>query len=146
MFRSVLLATAAITLAIAPPASADFGRMFPGLPGLTDQTNQQLADLAQTQLDPNADAGDNLAVPSGFTYGGQFLDHDLTSDAQPQPFAPINPVGLPNGRTFKLDLDSVYGGGPIASPQLYETDRLHLRVANPNVNGVADLPRNPDGS
>jgi hypothetical protein len=102
--------------------------------------------LAQTQLDPNADAGDNLQVPSGFTYGGQFVDHDLTSDLSPQPFAPVNPVGLPNARTFRLDLDSVYGSGPAGSPQLYAADRAHLRVANPNVNGVPDLPRNGDGS
>jgi hypothetical protein len=146
LLRHVLVAALAGTLAFAAPAQADFGRMFPALPGLTDQTPQQLADLAQGMQDPNADTGDNLQVPSGFTYGGQFLDHDLTSDASPQPFAPVNPVGLPNGRTFRVDLDSVYGGGPAASPQLYEADRTHLRVQAPSANGVFDLPRNPDGS
>jgi hypothetical protein len=145
--QRVLVAIAlAGTLSFAAPAQADFGRMFPSLPGLTDQTPQQLADLAQTQLDPNADTGDNLAVPSGFTYGGQFVDHDLTSDLTPQPFSPVNPVGIPNARTFRLDLDSVYGGGPAASPQLYEADRTHFRVQAPSATGVFDLPRNPDGS
>jgi hypothetical protein len=134
------------TLSFAAPAQADFGRLFPSLPGLTDQTPQQLADLANTQLDPNATTGDNLAVPSGFTYGGQFVDHDLTSDLTPQPFAPVNPVGIPNARTFRLDLDSLYGSGPASSPQIYEADRTHLRVTRSNANGVPDLARNPDGS
>jgi hypothetical protein len=39
-----------------------------------------------------------------------------------------------------MNLDSVYGGGPDANPELYEADRKHLKV-----NG-RDLPRNPDGS
>jgi hypothetical protein len=146
--RHTILAASLVLVAGALPASAhaDFGRSFPALPGLTQQSAQQLADLAQTQLDPNADAGDNLAVPSGFTYGGQFMDHDLTSDASPQPFTPVNPVGLPNGRSFRLDLDSVYGSGPSGSPQLYAADGKHLLVQADNGNGVPDLPRNADGS
>ena len=51
---------------------------------------------------------------------------------------------LTNGRTFRLDLDSVYGGGPTVSPQLYAGDRF--KVQEPNANGVRDLPRNADGS
>jgi hypothetical protein len=123
-------------------AHADFGRMFPGAPGLADQTNQQLADLAQGMLDPNLAEGDNLQVPSGFTYGGQFLDHDLTLDVTPQPMAPVNPVGLANGRTFRLDLDSVYGNGPTGSPELYDGPRFRVGTSN----GQPDLPRRPDGS
>jgi hypothetical protein len=53
---------------------------------------------------------------------------------------------LPNGRTFRLDLDSVYGGGPLVSPQLYEADGKHFKTQADNGNGVTDLPRNPDGS
>jgi hypothetical protein len=144
MTRRTLILTGLLTLTLAAPAQADFGRMFPRAPGFTDPSAQQLADLAQTMLDPNADTGDNLQVPSGFTYGGQFLDHDLTLDVTPQPFAPVDPVGLPNGRTFRLDLDSVYGAGPNWSPQLYEADGAHLRVGASF--GQPDLPRNPDGS
>jgi hypothetical protein len=144
MMRRALLVSVLLAVTFAVPAEADFGRMFPRAPGFTDPSAQQLADLAQTMLDPNADAGDNLVVPSGFTYGGQFADHDLTLDVTPQPFAPVDPVGLPNGRTFRLDLDSVYGAGPAGSPQLYEADRVHFRVGVSF--GQPDLPRNPDGS
>lgn len=140
----VLFVAALITVTIVPAARADFGRMFPRAPGFTDPSAQQLADLAQTMLDPNLDAGDNLQVPSGFTYGGQFADHDLTLDLTAQPTAPVNPVGLPNSRTFRLDLDSVYGNGPAGSPQLYEADRAHFRIGSSF--GQPDLPRNADGS
>ena len=128
-----------------------FGFMLPGLTGFTSPSVQQFADLAQTQLDPNISAplpgnADNPALPSGFTYLGQFIDHDLTKDLLPQPSTPVDPTTLVSGRNFRFDLDSVYGGGPDRSPQLYEADRLHFKVQNPNPNGVRDLPRNPDGS
>jgi hypothetical protein len=44
--------------------AGQFGRLFTGLPPLNSQTNQQLADLAQTQLDPNADSENNCERPA----------------------------------------------------------------------------------
>jgi len=155
---------AAVGLSVATPAAAAparhlpgqggqarqsaFGFMLPGLPGFTSPTPQQLADLAQTQLDPNADSENNQdpEMTSVYTYFGQFIDHDLTLDTLPQPEAPVDPTTLLNSRTFRFDLDSVYGGGPEVSPQLYADDHKHFLVQNPNPNGVVDLPRNPDGS
>ena len=64
-----------------------FIRTFDDLPGFNEPTQQQIADLAQTQLDPNNDAQNNPGVLSGFTYFGQFLDHDLTLDTSPPPTA-----------------------------------------------------------
>lgn len=127
---------------------SQFGRIFNGLPPLNSQSVQELADLAQTQLDPNADSENNQDpdMTSIYTYFGQFIDHDLTLDTSPSPTAPVDPTTLSNGRTFKFDLDSVYGGGPNVSPQLYAADKKHFLVQNPNPNGVVDLPRNPDGS
>jgi len=129
--------------------------MFPSLPGFTAPTNQQLADLAQTQRDPGLDSENNGSFPnetgSGFTYFGQFIDHDLTLDTSPQPSAPVDPSTLTNGRTFRFDLDSVYGGGPAASPQLYEADGVHFKLPAATslpelTDSFQDLPRNPDGS
>ncbi len=146
VFRSAVVALG-VSAMLAAPASAqtgNFGRLFPDSPGFVDPTNQQLADLAQTQLDPNADSGNNVGVTSGFTYFGQFIDHDLTLDTSPSPTEPVDPTTLPNGRTFRFDLDSVYAGGPSVSPQLYDGNRFI--VQEPNENGVRDLPRNPNGS
>jgi hypothetical protein len=132
--------------AAAPPTVSHFSRMF-DLPGFTGSTNQELADLAQTMLDPNADAENNPdpEMTSVYTYFGQFIDHDLTFDAAPSPTAPVDPTTLVNGRTFRFDLDSVYGGGPSAHPELYQPDGAHFLIQEPNPNGVIDLPRTPDG-
>jgi hypothetical protein len=140
-----------VSAAVPQPQPSLFGRMFGNLPGLTSQTPQDLADLATSMLDPNVTdpapgSHDNDFVPSGDTYFGQFVDHDLTLDSSPSPTQPENPVGEPDGRTFAFDLDSVYGRGPFGDPQLYAPDHKHFLVQNPNPNGVRDLPRNPDGS
>jgi hypothetical protein len=153
----VVVSVVMALLAVPGSARADgtFGKLFPDLPPLNTQTAQQIADLAQTQRDPNADSENNCVrpavsgptcTPSGFTYFGQDVDHDLTLDTSPSPTSPIDPATIPNGRTFRLDLDSVYGGGPLVSPQLYEADGKHFKTQVDNGNGVPDLPRNPDGS
>jgi Animal haem peroxidase len=155
MRRAILTAVAVSLLFTAPAHAGTFGRLFPGLAPLNTQTNQQVADLAQTQLDPNADTDNNCpagatlysqCTGSGFTYFGQFLDHDLTLDTSPSPLAPVDPATLTNGRTLAFDLDSVYGRGPTLDPQFYAADGKHFLLQQPNVNGVVDLPRNPDGS
>jgi hypothetical protein len=145
-----LVAGLAMVLVAATPAGAavkdPFIRTFPDLPGFTTPTQQQIADLAQRQLDPNADAQNNEGLTSGFTYFGQFLDHDLTLDTSPPPTGPVDPTTLVNRRTFAFDLDSVYGDGPTGSPQLYAADGQHLLYQERNVNGVRDLARRADGS
>lgn len=142
----VVLAAGALAATLALPAQASpdpslFGRMYPA--EVSNATAQELADLAQTQLDPNADADNNpTGLTSAFTYFGQFVDHDLTLDTSPSPTATVDPTTLVNNRTFSLDLESVYGAGPAGSPQLYQADGTHMLV-NPN---RFDLPRNLDGS
>ena len=48
--------------------------------------------------------------------------HDLRHDLAARRARP-GPKRSPNTRTPAFDLDSVYGGGPIASPQLYDPSR-----------------------
>lgn len=59
------------------------------------------------------------SIPAGYTYLGQFIDHDITFD----PFSKIDqkqdPETIPNMRIPCLDLDSVYGRGPSVDPFLY---------------------------
>lgn len=66
------------------------------------------------------DGEENLLVPAGYTYFGQFIDHDLTfettSSFENQNLAPTNL------RSPRLDLDCVYGGGPDDQPYLYATE------------------------
>ncbi len=47
----------------------------------------------------------------------------------------------PNGRTPSFDLDSVYGAGPVGSPQLYDpSDRVKLKVESAVCRGRAPQP------
>jgi hypothetical protein len=70
-------------------------------------------------------------VPSGYTYLGQFVDHDLTFDATTVAFGDdVSPADLLQGRSPTLDLDSLYGAGPLdpVSAGFYEADRTRLKV------------------
>lgn len=143
----VLIALGLITSTASADPASKFVPLFPQLKGFDTPTNQQIADLAGSMLDPNADSENNPDMTSVFTYFGQFIDHDLTLDISPSPLAPVNVATLDkNARTFRFDLDSVYGQGPDGSPELFEADHKHFRVQNPNPNGVVDLPRTADGT
>jgi hypothetical protein len=57
---------------------------------------------------------------------------------------PTDPVNSVNSRSPSLDLDSVYGAGPVASPQLHPADRDKLRIGFGGL--FEDLPRLDDGT
>jgi len=63
--------------------------------------------------------GENPAIPAGFTYLGQFVDHDLTFDPASSLQRMNDTAGLLNFRTPRFDLDSLYGEGPADEPFLY---------------------------
>jgi hypothetical protein len=95
-----------------------FGRMF-DLPAL-EPSDEALMALGQAMFEGTEDpAGDNDAVPAGFTYLGQFVDHDITFDPTSLQERLIDPLALHNFRTPALDLDSLYGGGPAVQPYLF---------------------------
>jgi hypothetical protein len=123
---------------------SSFGRMFPTLDPFRP-SDQSLTKLVQTQRDKGQTQLDNKGVPAGFTYLGQFIDHDLTRNPQALPSAPFDPTTLKNFRTAAFDLDSVYGKGPAVDTQLYEADGKHFRVQEENANGVPDLARDANG-
>ena len=82
---------------------------------------------------------------AGFTFIGQFIDHDITLDTTPLDQQQQDPDAKVNFRTPRYDLDSVYGRGPGDDPQFYDpTDRDKLLLAT-NVNGVLDVPRDSNG-
>ncbi|HEY0006480.1 MAG TPA: heme peroxidase family protein [Pyrinomonadaceae bacterium] len=85
----------------------------------------QLGDLmGDAGRDPNisshnpADAGVST-IPAGFTYFGQFVDHDVTFDVSSTLDADTDANTINNMRSPALDLDSVYGRGPGLDPFLY---------------------------
>jgi Animal haem peroxidase len=98
-------------------------------------------------------AGQNPHVPAGFTYLGQFIDHDITFDPMSKLDEPQDPESLVNFRTPRLDLDSLYGGGPGDQPFLYDWPekapggtKLLLGGKGPVPKPASeDLPRNEQG-
>ncbi|HXM58453.1 MAG TPA: heme peroxidase family protein [Candidatus Dormibacteraeota bacterium] len=94
-----------------------FGRIFPDLPPFRPADDGLTAlGLAMQEAAPGA----NSNIPAGFTYFGQFVDHDLTRDPSVG-FPVINdPDQLEDARTPAFDLDSVYGMGPELQPELYD--------------------------
>ena len=69
--------------------------------------------------DPNREPPGEGPIPAGFTYIGQFIDHDITLDVSSSLDAPTNANNVPNMRSPALDLDSLYGRGPALDPFLY---------------------------
>lgn len=59
-------------------------------------------------------------IPSGYTYFGQFVDHDITLDVSSSIDVSTDATTINNMRSPSLDLDNVYGRGPALDPFLYE--------------------------
>lgn len=95
-----------------------FGKMFPRLAPLHAE-DDALFDLAEAMRDNNVDTGDHPKLPAGYTYLGQFVDHDITLDTTPLDKQRADPLATENFRTPALDLDSLYGDGPGLHPYLY---------------------------
>ena len=93
------------------------------------------------ELNDGADAEENLAVPAGYTYLGQFVDHDLTLDTTSNLAAPGDDAS--NTRTPTLDLDCLYGSGPADQPYMYASDGATLL---PDDARATDLVRLPAGN
>ncbi|MGH3999747.1 MAG: hypothetical protein ACRDTJ_20070, partial [Pseudonocardiaceae bacterium] len=99
--------------------------------------------ITNPELSPNNVDQDISNMTAGTTFVGQFLDHDVTFDNTSRLGVVTEPTKTPNTRVPRLDLDSVYGGGPSVSPQLYRpSDRAKLRFGDGGL--FEDLPRNPD--
>ncbi len=95
--------------------------------------------LTEPELSPrNRDNPNNTA---GVTFMGQFLDHDITLDAGSRLGRPTPARRSTNLRSARFDLDSVYGGGPDESPELYEGFRLRIESGGQ----FEDVPRDDDG-
>jgi hypothetical protein len=122
-----------------------FGVMFKNADAY-EPPDELLRSLAAQMSEPTGAVLDNPRIPAGFTFLGQFIDHDMTLDRTPLPEQQADPLALTNFDTPSFDLGSLYGRGPSADPQIYEPDGSgRLRVVR-NANGVDDLPRRTDGT
>jgi hypothetical protein len=140
------------------PSSSGYGRMFPSLPAANFSNTEidvlSKAIMAAPEVNPTPenerDAEENVDIPAGYTYFGQFVDHDLTLDDRPNDLTtPTEVTALVNLRTPQLDLDSLYGLGPVESPVLYQPDGVHLLegalLTGSTDVGARDVPRSANG-
>ena len=129
-----------------------FGRLFRTLTPL-DPGDDAIHALVQHMKDASeAPSGDNQKIPAGYTYLGQFIDHDITFDPMSQLQKQNDPDALIDFRTPRFDLDSLYGSGPSDNPFLYANTGankgLKLLVGHNPANSEFehdDLPRNQEG-
>jgi hypothetical protein len=133
-----------------------FGRLFPELPPFAADTEAVRAALRELGkkgglMDagdgtPTAKNEDNPDISAGFTFLGQFIDHDLTFDPTSSLERQNDPEGITNFRTPTLELDNVYGSGPTASPHLYDQTQpgklLVESFKDPTGTARSDMPRN----
>ena len=124
----------------------------PGGTGLSDEL-KALAKLLTApeprRQDTPFDAleEDNREIPSGYTYFGQFINHDITPSTRP-----THGAGPPSSAA--LDLSSLYGRGPVDQPSIYfqpstmpeGMSSWHLRLSK-NIGGtdthIQDFYRDP---
>ncbi|HEX8076178.1 MAG TPA: hypothetical protein VF511_00075, partial [Chthoniobacterales bacterium] len=98
-----------------------YTRMFPQLARTPSSHHETgLAELGGAMIDDPDDDNGEGSLPTGLTYFGQFIDHDLTLDLTPLDYAHPFAEQTRNYRTPFLDLDHVYAGGPNLAPFLYE--------------------------
>jgi Animal haem peroxidase len=65
------------------------------------------------------DDEESSSIDAGYTYLGQFIDHDITFDPASSLQQRNDVNALVDFRTPALDLDSLYGSGPEDQPYLY---------------------------
>jgi len=129
----------------AATAPQRYARMFPHVPPFTAD-EEFLRALGRaggvcdcgTEVD---DAGSEAEGAAGWPIFGQFIAHDVTADRSAlQIHADVSE--LRNARSPKLNLEGLYGDGPVGHPFLFQRDdpaRFLLGT------GGDDLPRNSQG-
>ena len=124
---------------------ARYARMFPELPSFNaDEAFLHTIGRAGGLCDcgDSADTPGSLGnVAAGWPFFGQFVAHDITADRSPLQ-SHVDPRALLNARAPQLNLECLYGDGPVGNPFLYRRDdaaKFLLGVED------ADVPRNTEG-
>jgi hypothetical protein len=136
--------------ALAHVAKGKYGRTFSDLPALEiDEGLLPALGRVGSGMDVSPDRegdslSDNPRIPAGFTFLGQFIAHDITRD--PSLLHHARNGQLRNFRAPRLDLEAVYGGGPLSNPYFFDKNDPDCFLIGKNELGVAeDVPRNPHG-
>jgi hypothetical protein len=127
-----------------------FGRLFPELPSQI-ATGDELLKYGAAGGPIESRAGvhegigeDNPRIAAGWPFFGQFIAHDITHDRSL--LQETEDVGvLQNFRTPRLDLECLYGAGPVGQPYLYDVQDPDKLLVGRTGSETGDLPRNEQG-
>ena len=129
----------------APIAGATYARLFPELPAYSAD-EQFLFALGRVGglcdcADPN-DTPESLGcTAAGWPVFGQFIGHDITADRSAlRPH--VDPGQLRNARSPQLNLECLYGDGPVGNPFLYQRIDAAKFLTGPD---GKDVQRNTEG-
>ena len=132
-----------------PPLSPfKFGRMFRKAAELPEPQQKEMIEALKDlgwAMNAESHQKEDSNIPSGYTYLGQFIAHEITFDKSENVMEP-NPD---NWRSPHIDLDSLYGDGPEdpASAKVFEADLVKLKIGPTTENASLkrrfwnDLPR-----
>ena len=143
-----------------PTAEGRFGFMFKSQPPLpasdtlldrlgVTMEEQPAANPAsssgQKDLNDASNENPNPKLTSGFTFVGQFVDHDITFDTTLLSDQQSDPDATTNFRTPRYDLDAIYGQGPNENPQFYNNDRDKFLIVERPYSQIIGKLKRPDG-
>jgi len=127
-------------------SSTSYARLFPNLPSFTaDVAFLNALGRAGGLCDCGAGDDDEESLGSdaaGWPFFGQYIAHDITADRSAVQ-AHVDPSRLRNARSPKLNLECLYGDGPVGHPFLFQhTDGAKL-LTSPDGH---DVQRNAEGT
>ena len=129
----------------APLGPTQYGRLFPDLPSFqADEAFLHAIGRAGGICDcgDEADAPASLSrIEAGWPIFGQFVAHDITADRSSLQ-SHVDPRRLRNARVPQMNLECLYGDGPVGHPFLYQRDDSAKFLLGEN---GSDVPRNREG-
>ena len=131
----------------APSSDHRYTRMFPDLPHLTIDLKllHALGRAGGACDSANSQRQEARSVAAGWPVFGQFIAHDITADRSPVTHHDDEAL-IRNIRSARLDLECLYGDGPVGNPFIFSrTDSAKLLLGLNDQGLPDDLPRNQEG-
>jgi len=131
----------------APLSGHRYTRMFPDLPHLSigPEVLHALGRAGGACDTRYSTRAESETVAAGWPVFGQFIAHDITADRSPVTHHD-DEAFLRNARSARLDLECVYGDGPVGNPFLFSRKDPAKMLLGMNDRGDGeDLPRNQEG-